>query len=89
LSRRHLTHIFRESTGESIGDYQTRQRVARAAKLLSGSGTTVLAASMAVGVKSPPIWPGFLSSMASRFRKGSSLSAQPVLRQVHQRCKSL
>jgi transcriptional regulator GlxA family with amidase domain len=53
LSRRHLTHIFRESTGESIGDYQTRQRVARAAELLSVSGTTVLAASMAVGVKIP------------------------------------
>jgi AraC-like DNA-binding protein len=53
LSRRHLTRIFRESTGESIGDYQTRQRVVRAAELLSVSGTTVLAASMAVGVESP------------------------------------
>jgi len=31
----------------------SRQRVARAAELLSVSGTTVLAASMAVGVESP------------------------------------
>ena len=53
ISRRHLTRIFREETGESVTDYQLRQRVMRARSLLSVPGTTVLSAALSVGIESP------------------------------------
>jgi len=63
MSRRHLTRVFREQAGESITDYQMRQRVARAAALLNVPGTTVLAAAMSVGVESP----SYLARLFNRF----------------------
>lgn len=53
LSRRTLTRIFREATGESVVDYQSRRRVEVAATLLRAPGMTVLAVATAVGLDSP------------------------------------
>ncbi|MFM0433755.1 AraC family transcriptional regulator [Paraburkholderia aspalathi] len=63
ISRRHLTRVFREEAGESITDYQMRQRVARAAALLNVPGTTVLAAAMSVGIESP----SYLARLFNKF----------------------
>ncbi|WP_150590026.1 AraC family transcriptional regulator [Pandoraea eparura] len=62
LSQRSLTRVFREATGESIVDYQSRRRVEIAATLLTSPGMTVLAAAAAVGLESP-------SYLARLFRK--------------------
>jgi len=62
MSRRHLTRTFREETGLSITEYQTSQRVMRAAALLQVPGTTVLDAALQVGIDSP-------SYLARLFRK--------------------
>jgi transcriptional regulator GlxA family with amidase domain len=53
LSRRSLTRTFREISGDSIVEYQSRQRVLRAATLLRLPRTTVVAAAAAVGIESP------------------------------------
>jgi AraC-like DNA-binding protein len=53
MSRRHLTRVFRDETGESIVGYLTRRRVERAAALLRVPGTTVLSAAISVGIDSP------------------------------------
>jgi AraC-like DNA-binding protein len=53
LSRRTLTRMFRDATGESIVEYQSRQRVRHAALLLEAPGMTVVAAAAAVGLDSP------------------------------------
>jgi AraC-like DNA-binding protein len=53
MSRRQLTRVFREETGESITAYQGRRRVERAAALLNVPGMTVLSAAISVGVESP------------------------------------
>ncbi|VVD64540.1 AraC family transcriptional regulator [Pandoraea aquatica] len=53
LSRRTLTRIFRDATGESVVDYQSRRRVEIAATLLRAPGMTVLAVAAAVGLDSP------------------------------------
>lgn len=62
LSRRTLTRIFRDITGESIVEYQSRRRVHHASVLLREPGTTVVAAATAVGLDSP-------SYLARLFRK--------------------
>jgi AraC-like DNA-binding protein len=62
LSRRTLTRLFRDSTGESVVEYQMRQRVRQASLLLRMPGVTVMAAATAVGVDSP-------SYLARLFRK--------------------
>ncbi|VVE18203.1 Regulatory protein SoxS [Pandoraea cepalis] len=62
LSQRSLTRVFREGTGESVVDYQSRRRVEIAATLLNSPGMTVLAAAAAVGLESP-------SYLARLFRK--------------------
>jgi AraC-like DNA-binding protein len=62
LSRRTLTRMFRDVVGESIVDYQSRQRVRHAALLLQAPGMTVVAAAAAVGLDSP-------SYLARLFRK--------------------
>ncbi|WP_250470021.1 AraC family transcriptional regulator [Caballeronia sp. GAFFF2] len=51
-SRRKITRVFREATGQSITEFQTRRRVERAAALLNSPGTTVLDAALAVGIES-------------------------------------
>ncbi|WP_109477539.1 AraC family transcriptional regulator [Paraburkholderia sp. C35] len=61
-SRRTLTRTFRDVTGETIVDYQSRQRVRRAALLLQTRQVTVVAAAAAVGIDSP-------SYLAQLFRK--------------------
>ncbi|WP_144161353.1 helix-turn-helix transcriptional regulator [Paraburkholderia sp. BCC1885] len=53
VSRRHLTRIFRDTVGESIVEYRSRQRVLRAASLLELPGMTVIGAATAVGIDSP------------------------------------
>jgi AraC-like DNA-binding protein len=53
LSRRSLTRMFRDMTGDSIVEYQSRQRVRQAAAMLRSSGTTVVTAAAAVGFESP------------------------------------
>ncbi|MDR7009352.1 AraC family transcriptional regulator [Paraburkholderia strydomiana] len=53
LSRRTLTRMFREEVGNSIVEYQSRQRVRRAAVLLQAPDMTVVAAAAAVGLDSP------------------------------------
>jgi AraC-like DNA-binding protein len=63
LSRRHLTRIFRESVGETVVGYQSRQRVARAASLLKSPGTTVVVAAAAVGIESP----SYLARLFSKY----------------------
>ncbi|SEE92963.1 transcriptional regulator, AraC family [Burkholderia sp. WP9] len=63
LSRRHLTRLFREEAGQSITEYQMRQRVARAAVLLNVPGTTVLSAAMSVGIESP----SYLARLFNKF----------------------
>ncbi|RQR24550.1 AraC family transcriptional regulator [Burkholderia sp. Bp9143] len=62
LSRRTLTRMFRDVTGESIVDYQSRQRVRHASLLLQSPGMTVVMAAAAVGLDSP-------SYLARLFRK--------------------
>jgi AraC-like DNA-binding protein len=62
LSRRTLTRMFRDVAGESIVDYQSRQRVRHAALLLQAPGMTVVTAAAAVGLDSP-------SYLAQLFRK--------------------
>jgi AraC-like DNA-binding protein len=62
LSRRTLTRMFRDVTGESIVDYQSRQRVRHASLLLQTPGVTVVTAAAAVGLDSP-------SYLARLFRK--------------------
>ncbi|MFJ3058866.1 helix-turn-helix domain-containing protein [Herbaspirillum sp. NPDC087042] len=62
LSRRHLTRLFRDITGESIIDYANRQRVEQARKLIGERGMSVLQAGLAVGIDSP-------SYLARLFRK--------------------
>jgi len=62
LSRRTLTRLFRDVTGESIVDYQSRQRVHHATQLLQSPGMTVVMAAAAVGLDSP-------SYLARLFRK--------------------
>jgi AraC-like DNA-binding protein len=62
LSRRTLTRLFRDATGESIVEYQSRQRVHQASLLLQMPGTTVIMAAAAVGLDSP-------SYLARLFRK--------------------
>lgn len=62
LSRRTLTRMFRDVAGESIVDYQSRQRVRHAALLLQAPGMTVVTAAAAVGLDSP-------SYLARLFRK--------------------
>jgi AraC-like DNA-binding protein len=67
LSRRTLTRMFRDVAGESIIEYQSRQRVRHASLLLQTPGMTVLMAAAAVGLNSP-------SYLARLFRKyGQSL----------------
>lgn len=69
VSRRTLTRMFRDVTGESIIEYQSRQRVHQASLLLQTPGMTVLMATASVGLKSP-------SYLARLFRKyGQSLPA--------------
>lgn len=69
VSRRTLTRLFRDATGESVVEYQSRQRVRRAALLLKIPGTTVISAATAVGLNSP-------SYLARLFRKyGHALPA--------------
>jgi AraC-like DNA-binding protein len=63
LSRRTLTRMFRDVAGESIVDYQSRQRVHCAALLLQTPGTTVVEAAAAVGVESP----SYLARLFKRF----------------------
>ncbi|MBK1820857.1 MULTISPECIES: helix-turn-helix domain-containing protein [Burkholderia] len=63
ISRRHLTRIFREETGESLTDYQLRQRVMRARSLLNVPGTTVLSAALSVGIESP----SYLARLFTKF----------------------
>ncbi|OXI28628.1 AraC family transcriptional regulator [Burkholderia sp. AU16741] len=63
ISRRHLTRIFREETGESLTDYQLRQRVMRARSLLNVPGTTVLSAALSVGIESP----SYLARLFNKF----------------------
>ncbi|MCI3208045.1 AraC family transcriptional regulator [Pandoraea capi] len=53
LSRRTLTRLFRDLTGETVVDYQSRRRVEVAAALLSAPGMTVLSVAAAVGLDSP------------------------------------
>lgn len=62
VSRRTLTRLFRDATGESIVEYQSRQRVRQASLLLQTPGTTVVMAATAVGLNSP-------SYLARLFRK--------------------
>ncbi|ATF88673.1 AraC family transcriptional regulator [Burkholderia gladioli] len=62
LSRRTLTRIFRDATGESVVDYQSRRRVEQARALLRAPNMTVVAAAAAVGLESP-------SYLARLFRK--------------------
>jgi AraC-like DNA-binding protein len=73
MSRRHLTRIFREETGESITDYQMRQRVTRAAALLNVPGTTVLSAAISVGIESP----SYLARLFSKFGMPSPRTLKP------------
>lgn len=63
ISRRHLTRIFREETGESLTAYQVRQRVMRARSLLDVPGTTVLSAALSVGIESP----SYLARLFNKF----------------------
>ena len=63
ISRRHLTRIFREETGESLTDYQLRQWVMRARSLLNVPGTTVLSAALSVGIESP----SYLARLFTKF----------------------
>ncbi|MBR8211738.1 helix-turn-helix transcriptional regulator [Burkholderia cenocepacia] len=63
ISRRHLTRIFREETGESLTDYQLRQRVMRARSLLNVPGTTVLSAALSVGIETP----SYLARLFTKF----------------------
>jgi transcriptional regulator GlxA family with amidase domain len=53
VSRRSPTRMIRELTGDSIVEYQSRQRVLHGATLLSLPGTTVVTAAAVVGVESP------------------------------------
>ncbi|AJP57814.1 AraC family transcriptional regulator [Pandoraea vervacti] len=62
LSRRTLTRIFRDVTGETVVDYQSRRRVEMAVSLLNAPGMTVLGVAAAVGLESP-------SYLARLFRK--------------------
>lgn len=62
LSQRTLTRMFREVTGESIVEYQSRQRVRHASLLLQSPGMSVVKAAAAVGLDSP-------SYLARLFRK--------------------
>jgi AraC-like DNA-binding protein len=62
LSRRTLTRVFRDVTGESVVDYQSRQRVRHASMLLQSPVMTVVTAAAAVGLDSP-------SYLARLFRK--------------------
>jgi AraC-like DNA-binding protein len=53
LSRRHLTRMFRERTGNSLLEFINRRRIERAHVLLADPATTILEASLAVGIDSP------------------------------------
>ncbi|MBR8040021.1 helix-turn-helix transcriptional regulator [Burkholderia cenocepacia] len=79
ISRRHLTRIFREETGESLTDYQLRQRVMRARSLLNVPGTTVLSAALSVGIESP----SYLARLFTKF----GLPAPRDLKASRARCK--
>lgn len=79
ISRRHLTRIFREETGESLTDYQLRQRVMRARSLLNVPGTTVLSAALSVGIESP----SYLARLFTKF----GLPAPRDLKASRVRCK--
>jgi AraC-like DNA-binding protein len=73
MSRRHLTRVFREEAGESITDYQMRQRVMRAVALLNVPGTTVLSAAMSVGIDSP----SYLARLFNKFGMPSPRTLRP------------
>jgi transcriptional regulator GlxA family with amidase domain len=62
LSRRGLTRILRDLTGNAIVEYQSRQRVRLAAAMLRSSEPPVVTAAAAVGFESP-------SYLARRFTK--------------------
>lgn len=53
MSRRHLTRVFRDAVGTSVMEYVTRRRIERARGLLADPRTSVLQASLAVGIESP------------------------------------
>jgi AraC-like DNA-binding protein len=63
MSRRTLTRVFRDVTGESVVDYQSRQRVHQASLLLQAPGVTVVSAAAAVGIDSP----SYLARLFRRF----------------------
>jgi transcriptional regulator GlxA family with amidase domain len=53
LSRRHLTRIFKDITGETLLDFTNRTRVETAARLVSCTSLSILEVSLAVGLDSP------------------------------------
>lgn len=80
VSRRALTRVFRDVTGESVVDYQSRRRVEVALTLLNSPGMTVLAAAAAVGIESP----SYLARLFKRYGhappnvyKGASMGVGP------------
>jgi len=62
LSRRHLTRIFKENSGETLVDFTNRSRVEHAYRLLGDGHCSVLDAALAVGIESP-------SYLAKLFKK--------------------
>lgn len=53
LSRRHLTRIFKATTGETLLDFTNRIRVEAAARLVSSTSLSILEVSLSVGLHSP------------------------------------
>ncbi|MDB5617020.1 AraC family transcriptional regulator [Tardiphaga sp.] len=52
LSRRHITRLFREKTGMTIGEYHERERIGRARELLSTTDLPVGEVAWRVGLES-------------------------------------
>jgi transcriptional regulator GlxA family with amidase domain len=52
LSRRHVTRLFREKTGVTIGEFHDRERIVRARELLSATDLPVGEVAWRVGLES-------------------------------------
>ncbi|QUS40299.1 helix-turn-helix domain-containing protein [Tardiphaga alba] len=73
LSRRHVTRLFRDKTGMSIGDYHDRERITRARALLGTTDLPVGEIAWRVGLDSG-------SALARLMRRAAGLSPSDVRR---------